>query len=121
MQNIEYFCSKEIIHFQKNAFIDSTDDPFGIPREPDRGVSEGSVLLFGYYQVPKHTSIKLTPAIGSLQLVGKHPSKTFEHGKYIEKITPEPLFPPPRTELLEYDKGSDKMSCEKNCFTVDFI
>ena len=100
-----------------NGITDSdkggNNDPFGIPREPDRGVNEGSVLLFGYYQVPKHTSIRLTPAIGSLQLIGKNPSRTFEHGKYIEKITPEPLFPPPSKELLEYKQTPEDQDTEQ--------
>ena len=51
------------------------------------------LFLSGYYQVPKYTTIKLTPAMTSLQLTAGT-SKKFEHGAYLPpKVIPQPLFP----------------------------
>ncbi len=73
------------------------NDPFGIPLGPaDLGGDNGNgnkktVLLFGYYQVPKHSTIKLSPALTSLQLTTSSQSGVaFRQGG---KVIPS-LFPP---------------------------
>mgnify|MGYP001196808457 CR=1 FL=1 len=65
------------------------DDPFGIPMESDPGphMGKGSILLFGYYQVSQHSTIRLSPAMTPLQL-----TSTSSHSS-TPKVIPQAFFP----------------------------
>lgn len=72
-------------------------DPLGIPSpDPKPGSGESSsVLLFGYYQVPEYSTIKLSPALTQLQLTSTAGARRGE--RFLSK-SPDarqipPLFP----------------------------
>ena len=66
------------------------DDPFGLPidSEPGTHMGKGSILLFGYYQVPQYSTIRLSPAMTPLQL-----TSTSTHSS-TPKVIPQAFFPP---------------------------
>lgn len=58
-------------------------DPYGIPLKGANKNKE-SVLLFGYYQVPEHSTIKLSPAMTRLRLTSSsHSGVAFRHNRQV--------------------------------------
>ena len=65
------------------------DDPFDIPlgNEPGPHAGKESILLFGYYQFPQFSQIRLSPAMTPLQL-----TSTSTHSS-MPKVIPQAFFP----------------------------
>ena len=72
------------------------DDPYDIPLDLEPGVGDKeSVLLFGFYQVPQHSTIKLSPAHTSLRLPSTNSYSGIPNGhKVLPPFFPD-LYPPP--------------------------
>ena len=80
------------------------EDPYALPLDMEPGTvsDKDSVLLFGFYQVPQHSTIKISPAHAPMQITSSnsHSNMHMNMNPNGQKIWPPfmpDLYPPPDT------------------------